>query len=211
MIAFLQSLLDHGLATVDLTPPEPATADELHDLLREFDLRQRAHFPGEAPPLHEGVAKWAAWILAHVAHFIAARDSGAKSLDEVLNEPCPVPRSPSVDYSADLFFHHLPELLKIATRLAPDDPLVTHIQRIGGEWPLSSPGMFLEKWHGLRPILQSPALLLAYADRILETEDLSRLDEPVVRRAVEDALGAHVTLSPKVARHLHLPAVDVPI
>jgi hypothetical protein len=211
VIEFLQSLLDQGFAIVKLAPADPAEPAELATVLSEFDQRQRANLAGEAPPMDLHAAIWASGILYQTVHLLAARDVDAKGLDAALSEPCPVPRSSSVDYSVDLFFQHLPEVAKFASRLAPDDPLVGKVRQLGASWPLSSVGMMLEQFNGVKPIVQDACLLALYTDRILRTADLARLDEPFVRQAVEHVLGAYPELSPKVAQHLRLPLLEVPI
>lgn len=85
------------------------------------------------------------------------------------------------------------------------------IKKLGAAWPLSSVGMMLASWNGVKPIVNHPCLLALYTDRILRTADLARLEEPAVRQAAEEVVGAYPDLSPKVAQHLRLPLMDVPL
>lgn len=211
MIEFLQSLLDQGFAVVKLGPADPAPPEEMAELLAEFDQRQRDNLAHDAPALDLPAASWAAGLLYQAIHLLAARDVDAAGMEVILSEPCPVPRSASVDYSVDLLFQHLPDVAKFAARMAPDDPLVGRIKKLGAAWPLSSVGMMLESWNGVKPIVHHPCLLSLYTDRILRTADLARLDQPAVRQAAEEAVGAYPDLSPKVAQHLRLPLMDVPL
>ncbi|WP_038164084.1 hypothetical protein [Verrucomicrobium sp. BvORR106] len=211
MIEFLQSLLDQGFAVVKLAPADPATPDELAEVLEEFDQRQRSSLAYDAPALDLPTATWAAGILYQLIHLLAARDVDVAGMEASLAEPCPAPRSASVDYSVDLLFQHLPEVARFAARMAPDDPLVSRIKTLGAAWPLSSVGMMLESCNGVKPIVTHPCLLALYTDRILRTADLARLEEPAVRQAAEDTVGAYPDLCPKVAQHLHLPLMDVPL
>lgn len=180
-------------------------------MLKELDQRQRDHLAYDAPPLDFPAATWAAGLLYQAIHLLAARDVDAAGMEVILSEPCPVPRSPSVDYSVDLLFQHLPDVVRFAARLAPDDPLVGRVKKLGAAWPLSSVGMMLETWNGVKPIVSHPCLLALYTDRILRTADLARLEEPAVREAAAEVVGAYPDLSPKVAQHLRLPLMDVPL
>ncbi|MEZ0388725.1 MAG: hypothetical protein ACAI34_16755 [Verrucomicrobium sp.] len=213
MIEFLQSLLDQGLAVVSLSPAEEPEAAELAEIIQEYDRRQRSHMAGEAPELDLPAATWAAGMLYESIRLLAARDVDAAGVSAALNQDCPVPHSPSVDYSVDLFLQYLPEIHQIASRLASEDPLVRQLVQLGSGWPLSSVGIPLPQpaTLNLKPLFRSPALVSLYADRILQTGDTSRLTVPEVTEAVTEALGAFPELSPKVAQHLRLPVMDVPL
>lgn len=208
MTDFLTSLLDQGLAVVSLGPATPASPDEWQGLLAEFDQRQRSHMAGEPPPPEMAAAAWAAGTLYELVRTLAARDMDAGQLEAALSEPCPVPRSAATDYSVDLFFHHIPTLYRLIKRLSANDPLLGHLLRIAGNWPLSSVGLPVETLSRIDPFIGQPALCALYVDRILETEDLSRLSDPRVREAVGAALGAFPDLSPRVAAHLGLPPLQ---
>jgi hypothetical protein len=202
---FLTSLLDQGLAVVSLGPATPASPEEWQGLLAEFDQRQRSHMAGEPPPPDLSAAAWAAGTLYELVRALAARDMDERQLVTALGDPCPVPRSAATDYSVDLFFHHLPALYRLIKRLSSNDSLLGHLLRIAANWPLCSVGLPVENGSRIDPFIGQPALRALYVDRILETEDLSRLSDPRVREAVTAALGAFPELSPRVAAHLGLP------
>ena len=117
--------------------------------------------------------------------------------------PCPHARSasfPAVDYSADLFFRYFPGLVTLARRLAPADPLVDKIQAVISDWPLSSVGM-----EGVAPapvdsFIMHPGLRQLYADRILASGASDRITHPLLAQTILVSIGAHIELSPDLAK-----------
>ena len=169
------------------------------EILR-FDRAARLSMAGTAPRLNVAVATWAARMLAEAARLAIARELGPDYVRKVFSLSCPKPRSPEVDYSADLFLRYLPGLVKLVERLAADDPLVARLRQLGAEWPLSSVGVKGLSIALIEPFIDHPGLRQLYVDRILATGDTSRLSDPRVAAAVRSALGAYPELSSNVAK-----------
>ncbi len=199
----MRDFLDQLFHTGQVTVPVPGTnfdlSQSLGEQIRLFDRSARANLAGEAPPLEMEAAVWAATLLAGAARLAIARDLGAAEVQKVFAKPCPKPRSPSVDYSADLFLRYVPDLLGWVTRLASGDPLVEHLRRLAEQWPLSSVGIHGLKIGSLDSFIGHPSLRQLYIDRILQRGDASRLSEPRVAAGIRTALGAHPELSPALA------------
>ena len=184
-------------------PFEPAV--ECESEVQAFDRAARLELPAGLPEFDLPVAIWAAERLSEICRLVIARAVGPDEFGPAFSVPCPAVPSPAVDYSADLFLRHLPGLSAFTERLSPGDPLLGELIRLSESWPLSSVGMKL----GAPPdasrvgvFAQNSALLRVYADRILATEDASRLTVPAVSSAVRDAIGAHPELCPAIARAL---------
>lgn len=201
MKQFLEQLFASGQVSV---PPAGVPFDEaeMDEEIREFDRAARLALAGEAPALDLQVARWAALLLAEAARLVLARDVGPEEMARVFARPCPRPRSPETDYSADLFLRYVPELMEWVRRLAADDPLIEHLRRLGGDWPLSSVGMQEVKLGSIAPFIGHASLRQLYADRILAMGDVSRLGDARISEAVRAALGAHGELAPTVATAL---------
>lgn len=206
MKQFLDQLFSSGAVTVPQVGVPFDFGESFDAEVLQFDRAMRLSLAGTAPTLEIVVARWAAGLLAEAARLTVARDVGAIEMEKILSQPCPRPRSAEVDYSADLFLRYLPELLAWIQRLAPGDPLVQHMRRLGGEWPLSSVGMRELTIAPIEPFIGHAALRQLYVDRILATGDASRLDHPRVSEAVRIALGAHPELAPAMAKAVGLVA-----
>ena len=202
MRQFLNQLLTTGAVTVPPAGVAFESSNEVELEVFQFDQSARLSLGGEAPALEMEVAIWAATLLGEAARLAIARELGAAEIAQVLTRQCPRPRSEVVDYSADLFFRYLPELTAWVERLAGDDPLLDHLRRLGGEWPLSSVGMRGLRVGCIEPFVVHPALRRLYVDRILAAGDVGRLTDPRVAEAVRAALGAHPELAPAVAEAL---------
>ena len=194
MLAFLNALLDQGLALVSLGDATPASLQEMEPVFLEMDGRRRLQLPHEAPTLDMPAAAWAAGIAYEAARLLVARDVDEAGVAEAFAEAFPYLRHPGSDYSVDLVLCHLPDLHRLAVRLSPGDPLVGQFLRLGETWPLSSVGMDGVKPGPLASFIDHPSLRQLYVDRILETKDFSRLDDPRVQAAVQEALGAYPEL-----------------
>jgi hypothetical protein len=202
---FLRQLFENGRVTVPFAgqPFEPAVECEAE--ARAFDRSARLEFPPGLPEFALHVAMWAAERLGEIARLIVVRAAGPDEFAPAFSVPCPAAPSQATDYSADLFLRHLPALWTFTGRLSPGDPLLPEIVRFAAAWPLSSVGMKLAAPPDAGRVAgfaENSALLRVYADRILATEDISRLGVPAVDRAVRDALGAHPELCPAIARAL---------
>jgi hypothetical protein len=198
-VEFVQSLLETGRVKV---PAGDAPIEDLDPAVAELDRAARTDAPSEAPPLVAPAASWGLQILYRACQALVFREIDAETVRRTLAEPCPLPPSPAVHYSADLSLRYLPDLLTLARGIAPDDPLVTGLTALAQAWPLSSVGVADARAVDPSPLLDHPSLRQLYVDRIIERGDASRLAHPAVRAAIREALGAYPSLAPKLAPHL---------
>jgi hypothetical protein len=113
------------------------------------------------------------------------------------------PRRSEVDYSVDLTFGYLPSLYQLAARVAPGDPVLDVLRELAGEWPLSSVGISGMACPDSLPFWKSSCLRSLYVDRVIESKDLVRLEDPRVGAAVRASLGAYPELEPKIMETLN--------
>src|SRR4051812_12480298 len=117
LTTFLQSLLDHGRLRV-ARPDRVESAADLKSATRvllDFEQAWRLEFPGEAPPLDQPAAIWAARMLYRAAQGAVFRDVDEGTLKNGLSLPCPTScDAASLHYSVDLTFRFLPELATLA-------------------------------------------------------------------------------------------------
>lgn len=173
--------------------------DDVVRILIEADRLQRCSLAHEAPQLCESTAAWAAIVYCRSCEFLVHRDANPELVRSTLSQPAPRPRSSSIDYSADLVFQFLPDLLNLARRISVDDPLVQALSALARAWPLSSPGSNVPDWDTLDPFWCAPALRLLYVDRIMKRNEWHRAKDPIVRAEIEAVLGAHSEIAPRWA------------
>jgi hypothetical protein len=202
-VQFVQSLLDTGRVNV---PPGGEPLDEVDEAAAELDRAARADAAFEPPALALPAAAWALTTVYRAAQALVFREIEADAVRQMLAVPCPLPPSPAVHYSADLSLRYLPDLLALASGIAPDDPLVTGLVALARAWPLSSVGVAGAGEADPSPFLDHPSLHLLYVDRIIERSDAARLGHPAVRAAVREAVGGFPSLAPKLSLHLQPPA-----
>jgi hypothetical protein len=207
LASFLRSLFEDGRVHVpslaSISDAELITADAE---LTAFEAIYRLELPGQPPAFDLVATRWAAVAFYHACQFVVHRDLPAEALQPALGQPCSKPRSPSVDYSVDLVFRLLPDLLNLARSAAENDPLVAHLRQWAREWPLSSVGVpGLEKLD-CSSFVDHPSLLALYVDRILARNDAGRLDDDRVRLAVVAAVGMHRELAGKLPLEKETPA-----
>ncbi|MEA3208677.1 MAG: hypothetical protein QOE70_1734 [Chthoniobacter sp.] len=202
---FLLQLSENGVGAV--TSEEAIEAGEgWPQVLREWDAAQRLELACAAPDLSLPAAEWAAHRLYRGCQALVCREMGAGDLRRLIGEAWSAPRTPAVEYSVDLLFRFLPDLIVLARRVAGNDPLVAELLALGGAWPLSSVGVEGVGEVDPASILAHPGLRQLYVDRILATGDTARLGHPAVQRAVRSALGAFAELAPRIAAALPLPS-----
>jgi hypothetical protein len=195
--AFLVELASSGRVHVGRQLiSSPPSAAEVGPILMDLDLAARIEMAGEAPPLSMGPAIWAAVTIHQACQFLTFREMDAALVRERLAVPCPAAPSPWVCYSVDLVMRYLPHVVALARGISPGDPLVDGLLGLARAWPLSSPGVA-----GVGPVqvggfIAHPSLRALYVDRVLETKDTARLDDPQVREAVRAAIGDHPSLAP---------------
>jgi hypothetical protein len=197
---FLAQLAEEGVAVVGHDETVGGSVDAV---VLDWDRVQRQNLAGDAPDLEPAAAQWAAVRLYRACQALVCREMPQPEMEKMLREPCPVPASPSVDYSVDLVFRFLPQLSALAKRVSQNDPLVEELRTLGRAWPLSSVGMEHLGTVDASRILAHPSLRQLYIDRILLSGDASRLHDHEVRAAAQASLGAYPELAPDLHTALH--------
>lgn len=192
---FLNSLLESGRPVVTAEPTERVDAS-VGTIIEQLDQTARLELAGTAPPLDHDAALWAVEILESACRFLTYRHFDAETVVSALARPCPKRPSPPVCYSVDLTLRFLPEVIRLARALAPNDPLVLALQELGRKWPLSSVGMREVQEGDLEPFWANIALRTLYVDRVLARGDKARLTDPRVADAARAAVGAYDDLAP---------------
>lgn len=178
--------------------------------LRDWDLAARAELAGEVPPLNLDAAGWAARQMFKACQCLIDRDAGETVVRESLSFPSPASRDPSTDYSVDLLFRFLPDLLTITRRLAPGDALTRILESWAREWPLSSPGVSLSGAISLDSFIQQSALRRLYLDRLTALIAKDRTDHAEVRHWLRTDLAAYPELAPLIFEALQPAALSAP-
>ncbi|KAF0177792.1 MAG: hypothetical protein FD161_2236 [Limisphaerales bacterium] len=209
---FVRTLAGEGRAGVAAhTRLGPAPGDPtVVAALAELAARARLELAGEAPALCAPAAGWAACLLHEACRFTVCRDLGEETMWACLGIPCPAPRGPETDWSVDLMFRHLPDVLRFARQLSNGDPLVVRLGQLAADWPLSSVGVPAVSCGSLDSFIAHPALRRLYADRILAQADFSRLGDPRVDDLLRADIGLHRDLAPLLAARLWPEPVSVP-
>ena len=198
---FIKSLAEDGRAVV-MNGPLDEDFENASNAVRQFDERARAELGLSAPEFSLNAAVWATRLFYHLCQFTVCRDIGEKEVTAACTVPCPEPRSPSTDWSADLTLRHLPRLFQLARHLSNADPLVQRIREIAAAWPLSSVSVPGLEHLQLDSFVGHPVLRRLYADRIVEHGDASRLGDERVDNMLRADLGVHRDLAPSIAEKL---------
>ena len=208
---FLCDLFESGLVRVAREPATESDRTAIEPWLTQIEAQDRLNLPGEPPPFDPSSAAWAAGMVYLGAQLLANRDASEQTVRGELAHSGP-DRTPATHYSVDLVFRFLPDLIALARRVSPGDPLVESLMEMIGPWPLSSVGLTGAASGNVEPILAHPCLRQLYVDRILARGDLARLDDPRVQEAVREALGAFPELAQTFAARLgeatSLPATE---
>jgi hypothetical protein len=112
----------------------------------------------------------AAEFLRQSSWALVNHDERMADLEKRLNMPGP-PRTPSQHLSADLTLRYLPQVLRRARGLNPDDPLVERVANLLRCWPLS--GVLSDVFEApIEPVElgSHPGLLLLYAERLIKND-----------------------------------------
>jgi len=117
---------------------DPAAAE---DALREMASQSGLEMAFDPPALSIQPAVWAARLLYRSCQFLVFREAGPELVESALGIPCPEPLDARTHFSVDLTFRFLPDVIRLARAVAPDDPLVLGLVRLAREWPLSSAGV----------------------------------------------------------------------
>jgi hypothetical protein len=200
LAVFLTQLEEKGVGIV--TQNEEVTG-EAKAIVHDWDAIQRRELGGIAPDLNVAAAEWAAVRLYRGCQALVCREMPPAEMQKMLREPCREPASVAVDYSVDLVFRFLPDLVALAKRVSRDDPLVEELLTLGRSWPLSSVGIEGIGAVDATRLRAQPGVWQLYIDRIVATSDVTRLNDEAVRIAVGAALGAFPELAPGVAAALN--------
>src|ERR1700756_2256764 len=166
---FLAALAESGQVTISIDLTESVDA-ESESTLREMDRVARLNLAGQAPEFIPQAAVWAAQLLHRGCQLLVCRDLDTLVIDQALRAPCPTPRSPATDYSADLALQYLPGLVTMTRQVASGDPLLKALLVLARDWPLSSVGVAGLENLNVESFIADPALRQLYVDRILERE-----------------------------------------
>ena len=207
---FVESLFTEGRVRVGasvgrngrLNHPSADDLEETKSVLKEMELSYRANLPGDPPKVSEKALLWGAATTFYASSFLAYRDAGEDVMRLALSANCPENPSPSVCYSVDLTFRFLPDLVRLARAVSPNDPLVDALTTLARQWPLSSVGIAHVGPVDVTPFLDDDCLLQIYADRIIVMKDRSRLNEPRVRDKIRASIGLHSELAPELSSYL---------
>jgi MoxR-vWA-beta-propeller ternary system domain bpX4 len=201
LASFLGELFEHGRVRVPRTTPESSPGDLLaaDRVLREAEHVRRLEFPGSPPDWHAESAGWSAEMFYRACQLAAQRDAAPALLKSALGAPCPNAPPASRHYSVDLVFRFLPDLYKLASGVAKEDPLLAILDGWAMDWPLSSVGVKVSATLSLDALLADAGLFRWYVQRIIARRDVARMTHPAVFDGVRAALGSHIDLAPELA------------
>ncbi|MBI2192953.1 MAG: hypothetical protein HYU36_13315 [Planctomycetes bacterium] len=181
---------------------------EIHKRLEDMDLWAREEMAFSPPELSLPAAQWAATTLYKACQLLVYRDLDAEAVRQAFSQPCPEAPGPRTAYSVDMTFRYLPDLITLARAAAEKDSLVAELLALARNWPLSSVGVKNLGDIEVSALLDDSSLRQLYVDRILERRDTSRLADPRVRAAIQEALGAFPDLSPEMVKALAASGVN---
>jgi hypothetical protein len=187
---FLTDLIQDGNVVVPRTIT-PLTEEDIAAslvLLRELYDRDVATMPGSAPAFDEEAASWAAGYIFYACQLILLRD-----VDDFTAYLYPFSgnRSAEAIYSVDLMLRFLPDLFRLGSGLAPDDPLVTNLRQTAIDWPYSSIGLKNIDTGIPEVILRHACLRIAYIDRVISYKDTGRLTGEAEKELLKEVMGDH--------------------
>lgn len=187
---FIDALIHTGSVTLAGSVDTFEEEDLLRSqkLLQDYYTRDALEMPGTPPSFDEEAALWAAIFLYRAMQFTLLRSEEATTVQNTL-AAYTGDITPEIMYSADLCLRYLPPMLGLAQGLAPEDVLVTCIQTVATQFPLSAVGIRLP---GDNTIPGHPSLRAAYTDRIITLRDTQRYQQDgIVKALVTEALGNH--------------------
>jgi MoxR-vWA-beta-propeller ternary system domain bpX4 len=195
---FLCELFAAGVVNVDpFVRAETTLPADAAGFLRDRDELVRAELADGAPALDRAAADWAALQFYHACQFFADRDPVEALVRQVLAVPCPGGPSAERDYSVDLVFRFLPDLIALAEQRAPGDALTAILREWARAWPLSSVGYVIPAdvpGVGEGAFMDNVALRRLYLDRIFARSAKDRLADSRVRRQIAADAGPHSEL-----------------
>ncbi len=204
-VRFLTNLFESGSVQVPLinhgAPPDFQSL-AASERLREADQNQRLAAPHTAPEFHaEAALAGARWLFLGCQLFID-RSHTIDAFSTEVSEGVLWEKESSCVYSVDLTLRFLPDLYRHARQHASNDPLMKTLQALAQAWPLSSVGIPDLHWEKSEwePWQNHPSLRQIYIDRIIASDDGSRLETGRWANAVAESLGmyAHDLAGPNV-------------
>jgi hypothetical protein len=180
-------------------------------LLKSWHLEAVEDIGGPPLPFDGSAARHGALLLLRAAWFYLHRDSDTTAVTRALSEPPPGPPNPAALFSADLTLQRLPSLFRMAQALAPGDPLLAALRKLGHSWPLSGihippaptdepsppfPSADPAAWTALR---QHQGLWQLFLDRLLDRPASPWKHHPEVAASLQQSLGAYAReLAPRL-------------
>jgi MoxR-vWA-beta-propeller ternary system domain bpX4 len=200
---FLSDLFETGRVSVFIDlPVEPE--EDVDEVLVNAEKVAAGNLAGTSPDFDLTSARWAAKFFYGACHFLVCRDVNPETIEAFFKEPCPGPHSPQTNYSVDLVFRYLPDLVGMTRAIASGDPLLQQLLKLAQEWPLSSVGISGIEAVVITAFIEHSGLRQLYVDRIIARADVSRLGDPQIDVGVREALGDYPELSESIAKHLKL-------
>jgi hypothetical protein len=200
---FLTELLETGRVRASAVGGTvEAMMTQLPTAIHDADIAARLELPATPPALSIPAATWAATLFYHACRFLVYREFGEAVIRSNLQSKCPESPSPSSCYSVDLTLRYLPDLIRQASGIADDDPLVKSLMQIARQWPLSSVGIPLEGEVDASRFIKDRCLRTMYAERILTQGDVTRLKSSEVRQVVREVIGIHAERWPTITAAL---------
>jgi hypothetical protein len=189
---FLTDLLVDGNVVVPRTINDFAN-DDLEAslvLLRDFYDKDILYMPYNAPAFNEAAALWAAKYIFYVCQLILLRDVDEAKLQQYL-QGFEGEQSSEACYNADLMLRFLPDFLRLASGLSPEDPLVANLKQTALQWPYSAVGIKNVNPTITPAILNDDSLRYAYIDKIIQYKDTGKLGGAVEKELLKEVLGEH--------------------
>lgn len=200
-VGFFTELFESGRVFV-ASEPLAELAPEVDPILISAEKVAAMNLAATAPSFSLSTARWAALVFYRACQFVVCRDIDAVTTERLLQERCPDAHSPETDYSADLVFQYLPDVIGMTRAIASGDPLLQQLLTLAREWPLSTVGVSGLGQVNVQAFIGHAGLRQLYADRIISHRDISRLGDQAVDWAAREALGAFPELCPPIAAHL---------
>ena len=191
-----EEMLIYDRFTAITTKEEKAVAD----LLREEYAKEAMNFPGIAPSFEREAAVWAARIVFNASQLLLSREQDTQDIVKLL-PPYSGAMTPAAILSADLCLRCLPDIIKKAREINPDDPLIRLLEDLLRDWHYSGIGYFRSDLFRDDPgdlsdfssILADDCLRLLYIDRVIERRVTALANLPELWPGVLAAMGDHST------------------
>jgi len=211
LLQFTKSLWAGGdlVLNTNAAPGNVEVAEAMSEL-RTLELDYRLGLPDLVPEFHAASAEWALTSLYRACQYLVYRELPDELMQVELGRACPATASPEVCYSVDLSFRFLPELIRLA-RVGGGSPLLSELlHQWASTWPLSSVGVAGVTGGATDGFRDAPGLMMLYVDRILSSNDHSRLGDEHTSNAVRTALGGLPELSAGLYHSLLTVAASKP-